>query len=149
MLIIAADTEVTISGTAVIVGWRGQPVLRGAARVEPGAGHIAISAAADGDAVHITVRVDPQPGTAIGAAWLAWHWVAPVPARRAWVPHLRPQPDDVVAEHSFRSPVAALESNVARVVLLADVDLLAHSRVLPAAFDLDLTDTRGARIGYG
>ncbi|HEX7407735.1 MAG TPA: hypothetical protein VF515_08825 [Candidatus Binatia bacterium] len=84
------------------------------------------------------------------AAWLDFHWTADAPHPvRAWVPHLRPAADDVIADHSFRSPVAAMESGDIRVLLLPDVELLGHERALPAALDLDIGDPRGARLAYG
>jgi hypothetical protein len=77
------------------------------------------------------------------------HWVADAQPVRVWAPHLRPAADDVIADHTFRSPVAAVECGDVRVLLLPDVEWLGSERALPAALDVDLGDPRGARLAYG
>lgn len=150
MIYRAAGTEVQIEGLEVTVAWQGRIVLRGRLRAEPQARVLQLSARVEGDLVRIEARVEPDSMAPLGAAWLECHWVAPAPQPVcAWVPHLRPGPEDVIADHSFRSPVAALESAGVRVVLLPDVDLLRRERALPAAFDVDTGDPRGARVAYG
>jgi hypothetical protein len=146
----AGETELSIAGGSVTVGWRGRALLRGFARVEPAGRGAQVLARPDGDTVHVEVRVEPAPTAAVVAAWLDLSWNPDVPPPlRAWVPHLRPGEDDVIAEHAFRSPVAAIENRDVRLVLLPDVEMLAAARALPGALDLDMNDPRGARLAYG
>ncbi|MFI5398334.1 MAG: hypothetical protein ACHQ9S_22585 [Candidatus Binatia bacterium] len=144
------DTEVCLAASDLTVAWRGRVVLRGRLWAQPQARAIHLTGLADGDTVRIEARVEPEPTAPVAAAWLDFHWTADAPHPvRAWVPHLRPAADDVVADHSFRSPVAAMESGDVRVLLLPDVELLGRERALPAALDLDIGDPRGARLAYG
>jgi len=138
---------VTADGGCLTVGWQGRTLLDGALRVEPGAGNVAIAVAADGAAVTVAVQVDPTPGVPVAAVWLDLRWVAPpTGALSIWVPHLRPGATDVVADHAARSPVAAMQDDAVRVLLLPDVDA---PRLLPWAFDADRTDPGGARLAFG
>ena len=150
MICRAADTEVRLAAPDFTVAWRGRVVLRGRLRAEPLARAAHLSARAEGSTVRIEARVEPEATVPVAAAWLDFRWAAEVPHPiRAWVPYLRPGADDVIADHSFRSPVAAMESGDIRLLLLPDVELLGHERALPAAFDLDIGDPQGARLAYG
>jgi len=150
MLVRAGDTEVEIAGTEIAVGWRGSVVLRGGLRVAPCCRAAQVSARAVGDVIRLEALVEPEPTAAVTSAWLDFSWVAHgAPDLRAWVPHLRPAADDVIADHAFRSPVAAVENEAVRVMLLPDVDLLTSARALPAALDLDCADRAAPRLAYG
>jgi hypothetical protein len=142
-------TEVAVQGPEITVYWRDEVLLRGAVVAEPGARDVAVRLTEDGEAVCIEVTVGPAPGEAVTAAWLEFGWVATtVGTVRAWVPHLCPEPDDVAADHAFRSPVGAIEDRRARVILLPDIQLLAAERALPAAFVANLRLTP-PRVSYG
>jgi hypothetical protein len=145
-----AETEVILAPPDLTIAWRGRVVLRGRVRAEPQARALHLSAGTDREAVRIEIHVEPEPTGPVTAAWLDLHWTVDAPQPlRAWVPHLRPAGDEVIADHSFRSPVAAMERAGIRLLLLPDVDLLARERPLPAALDLHVGDPGGARLSYG
>ncbi|MCK6557160.1 hypothetical protein L6Q96_21665 [Candidatus Binatia bacterium] len=142
-----ADAEVKVDGLRVSVGWDGRTLLAGEVRIEPEASGRAAALVVEGRDRTISVRVEPAAGAPVAAAWLDLRWVGPPAGPLAvWVPHLRPGPEDVVADHAARSPVAALQDDAVRILLLPDLDA---PRVLPWAFDADLNDPRGARLGFG
>ena len=145
----AGTTEVATCGPEVTVCWNDAALLRGTVVAVPGAGAVRVRLAPDRGAVRIDVCVEPAAAGALSAAWLDFAWVAePAGTVRVWVPHLCPEPDDVAADHAFRSPVGAIEDGRARVILLPDVDQLAVERVLPGAFAANLSVTP-PHVSYG
>lgn len=141
------SADVSAAGRRVTIQWAGRVLLEGDVRVEPGARQVGVAVRAGDDAADVRVDVEPDSGVPVAAAWLDLRWVG---ARNGdlsiWVPHLRPGPEDVIPDHAARSPVAAVQDDKVRVLLLPD---LAEPRALPWAFDADCTDARGARVSFG
>ena len=146
----AGAIDVDVVGATLRVAWHGQPLLCGTVVTQPDTPDAHLTARIDGDAIHVVAEVRPHPGVPLTAAWLSLQWTAPIMGTpRAWVPHLRPGDDDIIADHAFRSPVAAIEDDRVRLLLLPDIDLLAAARPLPGAFDIDLTNPNAPRLAYG
>lgn len=55
-----------------------------------------------------------------------------------WTPNLRPQPDDIIADHVFRSPALMLQKDSVFVALIPDVSYLVKHRAMPLAMDFQL-----------
>lgn len=55
-----------------------------------------------------------------------------------WTPNLRPLPDDIIADHVFRSPAVMLQKDSIFVALIPDLSYLIKNRALPLAMDLQL-----------
>ncbi len=142
-------TEVAVCGPQITVCWGETVLLRGAVVADPSARDIAVRLVPDREAVRIEVSVEPAAAVPVTAAWLEFAWAATtVGTVRVWVPHLCPEPEDVAADHAFRSPVGAIEDGLARVIMLPDVERLAVERTLPAAFAANLSVTP-PRVSYG
>ncbi len=68
----------------------------------------------------------------------------------AWAPNLRPEPNLVIGEHTFRSPTVILQSKAHWVALVPDLDSLPKlPRQRLAALDLNRADSDLPRFGYG
>ncbi len=55
-----------------------------------------------------------------------------------WTPNLRPQPNDLIADHVFRSPALMLQKDSLFVALIPDLQYLVRHRAMPAALDFQL-----------
>ncbi|MDZ7292997.1 MAG: hypothetical protein ONB44_09235 [candidate division KSB1 bacterium] len=55
-----------------------------------------------------------------------------------WTPNLRPQPNDIIADHVFRSPAIMLQKDSLFVALIPDLQYLMKHRVMPMAMDFQL-----------
>ncbi|MBL8153111.1 MAG: hypothetical protein JNM70_02910 [Anaerolineae bacterium] len=55
-----------------------------------------------------------------------------------WVPHQRPLPEHVIADHTFRSPAVILQKDRDLALLVPDVALLGRNRVMKTAIDFDV-----------
>lgn len=55
-----------------------------------------------------------------------------------WTPNLRPRPDDLIADHVFRSPAVMLQKDSIFVALIPDLSYLVKHRVMPMALDFQL-----------
>jgi len=55
-----------------------------------------------------------------------------------WTPNLRPQPNDLIADHVFRSPAIMLQKDSIFVALIPDLSHLVKHRVMPMAMDFQL-----------
>jgi hypothetical protein len=55
-----------------------------------------------------------------------------------WTPNLRPQPNDIIADHVFRSPALMLQKDSLFVALIPDLSYLARHRAMPLALDFQL-----------
>jgi hypothetical protein len=54
-----------------------------------------------------------------------------------FVPGLRPRPNQVIGDHQFRAPVAAVQKGPLAALLLPDLRVLEDNRPLPTILDLD------------
>lgn len=55
-----------------------------------------------------------------------------------WVPHQRPLPEHVIADHAFRSPAVILQKDRDLALLIPDIVLLERNRVMKTAIDFDV-----------
>jgi hypothetical protein len=55
-----------------------------------------------------------------------------------WTPNLRPQPNQVIADHVFRSPAIMLQKDSIFVALIPDLPYLVKHRAMPVAMDFQL-----------
>ena len=79
------------------------------------------------------------------------HWTfEPGDPDFAWVPNLRPEPNLVIGEHSFRSPAVILEKDQAWIAIVPDLDSLPKlPRQRLAALDLNRLDHEKPMFGFG
>lgn len=70
-----------------------------------------------------------------------------------WVPHQRPLPEHVIADHTFRSPAVILQKARDLAILVPDVELLARGRTMKTAIDFEVHGRDGGAqtptFGYG
>jgi hypothetical protein len=100
-------------------------------------------------AVHIATSITLLGNEVVGS--LFDNWTFPTPSIDfAWVPNLRPDPNLIIGEHTFRSPAVILESGGSWVALVPDLDSLPSlPRQRLAALDLNRKDFPLPRFGYG
>jgi len=55
-----------------------------------------------------------------------------------WTPNLRPLPNDIIADHVFRSPALMLQKDSVFVALIPDLPYLVKHRAMPLAMDFQL-----------
>jgi len=79
------------------------------------------------------------------------YWTFPTNAIDfAWVPNLRPEPNLVIGEHTFRSPAVILESGGSWMSIIPDLDSLPKlPRQRLAALDMNRLDHEFPQFGYG
>ncbi|HEY3265570.1 MAG TPA: hypothetical protein VGM37_01490 [Armatimonadota bacterium] len=126
-------------GTAYIAaGWGGGSVTTW---IRAGAGRVNVEST-----LNLTKLV---PVEAIVASW---HFAPDGQPQRpdfTWTPNLRPNADEVIGMHVFRSPAAIAQKGGISAVLLPDLNVLDRNwRALPATLDLDVTDRAGTRLSY-
>jgi hypothetical protein len=66
-----------------------------------------------------------------------------------WTPQLRPDADDVIADHTFRSPAVILQRGALAAALVPDVGLIIPWRSIQTAADLQVTSTDAPFLSYG
>jgi hypothetical protein len=67
-----------------------------------------------------------------------------------YTPQLRPNPDEVIADHVFRAPALMLQKNKRFIALLPDIDLLGDTnRIIKTAADLQIETVDEPFISYG
>ncbi len=100
-------------------------------------------------AVHVATSITLLGNEVVGSVFD--NWTFPTPSIDfAWVPNLRPEPNLVIGEHTFRSPAVILESGGSWVALVPDLDSLPKlPRQRLAALDLNRKDFTLPRFGYG
>ena len=65
-----------------------------------------------------------------------------------WTPNLRPLPDDIIADHIFRSPALMVQKDSVFVALIPDLQYLVKNRALPLAFDFQLPQPDSVRPAF-
>lgn len=68
-----------------------------------------------------------------------------------WTPNLRPQDDQVIGDHVFRSPAVILQHKELFAALVPDLDTLVEQRPMPTILNLDLKSgaTNAPLFAYG
>ena len=65
-----------------------------------------------------------------------------------WVPNLKKKPEDIIAQHVFRSPAIILSSKESRVAVIPDLDAIKSYPQTPYYLDLTFSKS-GAVVSYG
>jgi hypothetical protein len=65
-----------------------------------------------------------------------------------WVPNLKKKPEQIIAQHVFRSPAIILSCKESRVSIIPDLDAIKLYAETPYYLDLNFRD-KGALISYG
>jgi hypothetical protein len=83
--------------------------------------------------------------------FLASYAFAPGHPDATWTPGLRKEPDQVIADHFFRSPGVVVQKGSLSAILMPDLDVLSENRPIPTILDLDChgTVTREPLLSYG
>lgn len=67
-----------------------------------------------------------------------------------FTPQLRPEPDDVIADHTFRSPALMLQHDRFFAALISDIDLIAPERLIKTAADVQIESSDNTPLlSYG
>lgn len=67
-----------------------------------------------------------------------------------WIPNLRPEPDQLIGNHTFRSPAVILQKNGRYIALIPDLDTLAtFGHHHETAFNLNVAGEDLPRYSYG
>lgn len=104
----------------------------------------------DGPIVHVVHRLTPTGDTGVNRVFDRYDFVAapgttPTEGLDYWyVPHLRPKPDMVIADHVFRQPVVMMRKGDIFFALIPDLELLEEAYESgPARYYLDFVLSGG------
>jgi hypothetical protein len=101
-------------------------------------------------ALQVVVR-DSVPGVAELSYLLSTYTYLPCEGRPdfVWTPQLRPDVDDVIADHTFRTPALILQHGGVLGALIPDVRRIQPWRSVQTAGDLQVNAPGGALVSYG
>lgn len=106
----------------------------------------------------VQVRVAYQSSNAVRLKYL-FSTYSFIPAGRKYAtykpldfiftPQLRPQPDDVIADHTFRSPALMLQHDRFFAALIPDIELIAPEHTIKTAADVQIEAADTPLLSYG
>jgi len=101
------------------------------------------------EVLQVNTRITWLGNEVVASVFDAWTFEPGAPDF-SWVPNLRPEPNLVIGEHSFRSPAVILEKQSAWIAIIPDLDSLPNlPRQRFAALDLNRLDHEKPMFGFG
>jgi hypothetical protein len=66
-----------------------------------------------------------------------------------FTPQLRPEPDDIIADHAFRSPALIMQKDKLFVALIPELETLAMQREIKTCADVQVETSEAPMLSYG
>jgi len=87
----------------------------------------------------VHIKITDYVEDLVDIEWLeaAYHFCSNQKVDFVWTPALRPEADDVIGQHFFRSPAVILQAKRDFAALIPDLDFIKENSPLPACLNLD------------